>query len=148
MIVYNIRKARYASKLVASGIANRWNKEEEFVVYTGESIALSMLELLAHKSSIRMGEDYRLLFIKIDVENIPEIYISDLPEDWKSIQSYPVLQEIGSNWYKNQKSLALKIPSALIPLEHNYMINTMHPLFKTHVSLISVETFDWDIRLF
>lgn len=150
MIVYNIRKEKYAYQLVASGIANRWNKEEEFVIYAGGSIALSVLELLAHRSSIRIGEGYRLLFLRLDIESedLMEIHIQDLPNDWKSIKSYLTLQEIGSNWYRNQKSLVLKVPSALVPWEHNYMINTGHPLFKEKVSLLSVEDFEWDVRLF
>lgn len=150
MVVYNIRKEKYAYQLLASGIANRWNKEEEFVIYAGGSISLSVLELLAHRSSIRIGEGYRLLSIQIDLDNddMMEVHIQDLPNDWKSIKSYPFLQEIGSDWYRNQKRLVLKVPSALLPWEHNYMINTGHPLFKEKVSLLSVEVFDWDVRLF
>lgn len=150
MVAFNIRKAKYANQLVASGIANRWNREDEFVIYAGGSIALSVLELLAHRSSIRIGEGYRLLSIQLDIgiEDLMEIHVQDLPEDWKSIKSYPLLQEIGSDWYNNQKSLVLKIPSALVPWEYNYMINTLHPLFKEKVSLLSVEDFEWDVRFF
>lgn len=150
MVIYNIRKSKYTNQLEASGIANRWNKEEEFVIYAGWSIALSVLELLAHRSSIKIGEGYRLLSIRLDIgsEDLMEIHIQNLPKDWKLIKSYPILQQIGSDWYNNQKSLVLKVPSALVPWEHNYMINTRHPLFKEMVSLLSVEDFDWDDRLF
>ncbi|WP_373523026.1 RES family NAD+ phosphorylase [Aquiflexum sp.] len=150
MVVYNIRKEKYAYQLIASGIANRWNKEEEFFIYAGGSIALSVLELLAHRSGIHMGQGYRMLSIQLDLrsKDMLEIPAHVLPKDWKSIKSYPILQEIGSDWYRNQKSLALKVPSALVPWEHSYIINTRHPLFQEKVSLLSVEDFDWDDRLF
>ncbi|SFQ42232.1 hypothetical protein SAMN04515674_11833 [Pseudarcicella hirudinis] len=48
MLVYNIRKSKYADSLKASGVANRWNKDDEFVIYAGASISLSTLELVAH----------------------------------------------------------------------------------------------------
>jgi|GEM_PF-2862829 len=65
----------------------------------------------------------------------------------KSIKAYPALQEIGSEWYSQQKSLILCVPSALIHWENNYLINTAHPDFKKKVSLLKTEDFIWDSRL-
>ncbi|WP_313255113.1 hypothetical protein [Empedobacter sp.] len=66
MLVFNIRKARYSKSLQASGVANRWNKNDEFVIYTGSSRALSTLELVVHRSSISIDNSYKLLVIEID----------------------------------------------------------------------------------
>lgn len=149
MKVFNIRKAKYANSLVASGVANRWNKEEEFVLYTGSSIALSVLELLAHRSGIQIGQGYKLLTLELDVdeEDIQRIQALDLPKDWRSIKSYPVLQEIGSNWYQSSRKLLMEVPSAIVPWENNFLINTRHSLFEKKVSLAKVEDFEWDNRL-
>ncbi|HBI87546.1 RES family NAD+ phosphorylase [Sphingobacterium multivorum] len=149
MLVYNIRKSRYANTLQASGVANRWNKDDEYVIYTGESIALSTLELVAHRSSIIIKSDYKLLFIQLAIEesDITVVTINNLPKNWKSIESYPALQEIGSKWYKERKSLLLQVPSALVPWEHNYLINTSHPKFSSKVSILSTEDYIWDNRL-
>lgn len=150
MIVYNIRKDKYARTLTASGIANRWNKDDEFVIYAGGSIALSTLELLAHRGAINVKRGYKLLFIALDVNesNITEVKLADLPPEWKSIKHYPELQEIGSNWYQHNISLVLKVPSALVPWEHNYLINVNHPHFsQKRVSLSSIEDYEWDGRL-
>jgi RES domain-containing protein len=88
------------------------------------------------------------LIISIKDESyIKEIDINDLPENWKSIDAYVELQEIGSKWYLSNESLVLKVPSAIIPQEYNYIINTRHPKFASHIILKEVVDFDWDNRL-
>ena len=67
MVVYNIRKVEYSKKLIASGFSNRWNKDEEYVIYTSSSRALAMLELLVHRSGIDLGQGFRLLEIKLNI---------------------------------------------------------------------------------
>lgn len=149
MVVYNIRREKYAGQLVASGLPNRWNREEEFVIYTGGSIALSVLELVAHRSGIHIALPYKLLRINMETDerDITEVSLDALPPNWKSITCYPMLQEIGSKWYLSHKSLVLKVPSALVQWEHNYLINTRHPEFSQKVSILSMEDFEWDSRL-
>lgn len=149
MLVYNLRKSKYAHSLRASGVANRWNKEDEFVIYAGVPISLATLELVAHRNAIDINSDYKLLFIelKINASTVSEIKIGDLPKNWKSIESYPILQEIGSKWYQSKESLVLKVPSALIQWESNYLVNTHHPDFSKKVSIQTLQEFTWDRRL-
>lgn len=149
MEVYNIRKEKYSNSLVASGSANRWNKKDEFVIYTGSNRALSTLEMVVHRSYILPTTPYRLLTIEIlESESfLKEINPNDLPKNWRSIEAYPTLQDIGSNWYNSKESLVLKIPSAIIPQEYNIIINTKHPLFEANVKIINNEDFLWDERL-
>lgn len=151
MLVYRISKAQYAEKLTASGAANRWNKSGQFVIYASASRALASLELVVHRAAILQSETYKVMVIEVPIEEaeaLQEISIADLPEGWNGLQFYPRLQEIGSDWYKSHEKLILKVPSALIPQEHNYVINTRHELFQTHVKLIGLEDFFWDRRLF
>jgi RES domain-containing protein len=148
MDVFKICREKYSHSLNASGAANRWNKKDEFVIYTGSSRSLSTLEMVAHRSYINISSQYKLLIISISDESlIKEIDIRDLPENWKSIEAYVELQEIGSKWYLSNESLVLKVPSAIIPQEYNYIINTKHPLFATHIILKEVDDFVWDNRL-
>lgn len=149
MLVFNIRKARYSKSLQASGVANRWNKNDEFVIYTGSSRALSTLELVVHRSSISIDNSYKLLVIEIDCEEdeIYEIKKSKLPKNWQSVEAYPELQEIGSAWYQAFKYLVMKVPSSIIPKEYNYLINTKHPDFASKVKIKELEDYNWDDRL-
>ncbi|WP_312312883.1 RES family NAD+ phosphorylase [Empedobacter brevis] len=149
MFVYNIRKAKYAKSLQASGVANRWNKNDEFVIYTGSSRALSTLELVVHRSAIRIDNSYKLLVIEIDCkeDEVFEVKKNKLPKNWQSVETYPRLQEIGSDWYQELKYLVMKVPSSIIPKEFNYLINTKHPDFTTKVKIKEVEVYQWDDRL-
>lgn len=149
MEVFKICRDKYSKKLNASGASNRWNKKDEFIIYTGSSRSLSTLETVVHRAGINMKNSYKILKILIeDFTLIKEVDIKDLPKNWTSIEAYIELQEIGSKWYNSNETLVLKVPSAIIKEEHNYMINTKHPLFSDNVKLESVEDFVWDKRLF
>lgn len=147
--VFNIRKEKFAHDLIASGIANRWNKNDEHVIYSSTSRALSTLELVVHKASVQSNLNYKILNIELNLteKDIFTVEIKDLPENWRSIQSYPILQNIGSSWYQSYTSLVLRVPSVIIPQEYNYILHTKHPLFKDRVHIQEVEDFIWDERL-
>jgi len=149
MEVYRIVREKYANSLFASGVPNRWNKSGEFVIYTGASRSLSTLELVVHRSAIRPSVTYKMMLIKIseDEELISHPEPSDLPVDWQSMSSYARLQKIGSTWYKSRKSLIMRVPSAIIPQEYNFIINTSHPGFSKFVEISGVEDYFWDQRL-
>ena len=149
MLVYNIRTAKYAQSLQASGVANRWNKNDEFVIYTASSRALSTLELVVHRNYINIDNSYKLLVIELDCEEteIMDISKTKLPKNWQSVEAYPKLQEIGSKWYQDFKFLAMRVPSAIIPKEFNYLINTKHPNFSEKVKIYELESYEWDNRL-
>ena len=149
MEVFRIVNDTFSKKLTASGRANRWNFDDQFVIYTGHSRSLSTLELIVHQNSISPAFKYKVMTISIaDEENlISSILQKDLPKTWRSMISYPHLQHLGNEWYKNNHSLVLKVPSAVIPKEYNYLINTNHPDFTSKVSLVRTEDYFWDDRL-
>lgn len=149
MNVYRISSAKYSRELTASGTENRWNKENEYVIYTGCSRSLSTLELIVHRAAIEITIPYKLMVISIadEPELIKEVRESNLPNNWRKMEAYSVLQELGSNWYQAKETLVLKVPSALIPQESNYVINTNHPLFSSKVILLEQEDYIWDGRL-
>jgi RES domain-containing protein len=149
MEVFRISSEKYSHVLTASGTENRWNKFGEFVIYAGSSRSLATLELVVHKSAIAPTMNYKVLIIHIpdDTSLIEQIQVSDLSKNWRSKTAYPELQTIGSNWYNKQQSLILKVPSAVIPLEFNYIINTKHLIFD-RIGISEVEDYFWDSRLF
>jgi RES domain-containing protein len=73
----------------------------------------------------------------------------DLPKNWRDTGGYPELQKLGSEWYHSNRSLVLKVPSAVIPKEYNFLINTNHPDFNNQekISLVRNEDYFWDERL-
>ena len=147
--VFRISTIEHASSLSYGGGENRWNRDGEYVIYTGSSRALSTLELVVHRKSIQPERDYRMMILSIadDDHLYTQVQINELPLAWRTFFAYGHLQSIGSKWYQSRESLVLKVPSAVIPQEYNYVINTAHPDFLTKVKLIRTEDYFWDERL-
>ncbi len=147
MIVYRLSHSKYADSLSSSGVANRWNNLFQFVIYCSESISLCALELLAHTNGIKPSGEFKIMHIEI-AENtaITSIDIAQLPKNWIQLQAYAETQKIGSDWYEAKSSLLMKVPSAIIPSEFNYVINTQHPDFTKNVKLVYSREFFWDNR--
>lgn len=150
MEVFRISGEKYAGVLTSSGKSSRWNLDNEFVLYTGSSRSLSTLELVVHLSSTIPIINYKVMIISIADDDglYNQIMQAHLPNDWRSKNAYPMLQKMGSNWYNSNQSLVLKVPSAIIPKEYNYIINTRHPDFNVNIRLVRLEDYFWDERLF
>lgn len=149
MEVFRLSKEMYSGGLVASGRANRWNRRGQFVIYAGSSRSLSTLESIVHRSSVIPTIPYKILVISIsDSEHlVKQIRLDELQDNWRTMAAYPALQEIGSIWYERKETLILRVPSAVIVQEYNYIFNMEHPDFANEVRLIRVEDYFWDDRL-
>jgi len=149
MEVFKIARDPYAHKLIASGRSHRWNLDEQFIIYTASSRSLASIELIVNLNTISPTMRYKVMVISVaDEERLfTQILQTRLPSSWRSMSAYPQSQSIGSDWYQNKTSLILKVPSAIIPQEYNYLINTNHPDFKKEVTLVRTENYFWDERL-
>src|SRR3981081_528643 len=127
MIVFRITLERFAGSLVASGNPARWNSKDIKVIYTAGSRALACLENVVHRSSLGLKERFRTVLIEIpDDITIEEIPLASLAQGWREYSRYQYKQEIGDQWVKRSFAAVLKIPSAIIPEEFNYLINPLH----------------------
>ena len=148
MEVFRITKKKYADKLFAPGVAGRWNEKGEEVIYVASSRSLACLENMVHKSGRGGTDTYRTMVIYIpDTLAIEQVNIQDLPENWNQIPLCKECQKKGSKWYKSKKTAVLKVPSAVIPDEFNYVINVWHPEFN-QIKLVDSLPFIFDKRLF
>jgi len=150
MEVFKIAREEFSHDLVASGRANRWNLDEQLTIYTASSRSLASLELVVSTNVISPTLKYKVMAISIaDEERLfTHVLQARLPPLWRSMSAYPQLQKIGSDWYKKKASLILKVSSAVVPQEYNYIINTDHPDFRSRTSLVRTEDYFWDERLF
>ena len=148
MRVYRLTRARYAAfngrgSLLASG---RWHWAGVPVIYTAESRALAALETLVHTRKDQIPTDYVLLDIEVDdncIESVPE---RDLPIDWR-VPEPRYSRNFGNEWTGSQRSVALVVPSIVIPQERNLLFNANHPDFH-RVRVSPFQPFWWDHRLF
>ncbi|HCN11740.1 MAG TPA: hypothetical protein DIS75_05300 [Chryseobacterium sp.] len=146
MLAFRIAHYKYAHSLSVSGFEGRWNSKGKLVLYASENIATSLLENIIYRTGIGFNNDYKIMVIYHPEEHIEQIITSNLPQDWRSMESYDQLQKIGDSWYDEQRSLCLKVPSSILPDNYNIIFNTTHPEFK-NVKLIDVLDYEPDERL-
>ena len=151
MQVYRITKTKYAKSLVAPGFAGRWNSEGEGMIYTGGSASLSCLEVLAHKSGAALTSgNFSMAVIEIPdsifVSEITLDLLQALNSEWFKVLFYPITQKLGSQWVYEMKSSVLKVPSAIVDREYNFLLNPLHPDFLK-IKLVDVIPFNFDSRL-
>lgn len=151
MIVFRLSKSIYANDLTGRGAekaGGRWNSKGISMVYTSESRALCTTEIAVHTPLGILPEDYVIIAIEIpNALQIAEIKHIALPEDWKSLPHSHSTQEIGDAFVTDEKSAVLKVPSAVVQGEFNYLLNPSHKDFKK-IKVKLVEAFDFDERLF
>jgi RES domain-containing protein len=150
MRAFRIVKKRHA--LVAfSGdgareYGGRWNLSGTPMVYAAQTRALAALESLAHYA----GAERRIAFVVFELE-VPDALVlrlpsRRLPDDWRREEPSASTQAIGSEWQRGGESVALLVPSVLIPQEFCLLLNPEHPDTKK-VMVRFPEPFELDSRL-
>jgi RES domain-containing protein len=149
MEVYRITRTPFSHALKASGIAGRWNKDREEVLYASASRSLASLEMLVHQGKQKPHLSFRMMVISLPEKAsfVRTISMDELPRNWRKLSAYARLQDLGSAWYNSFETPILKVPSVVIPQEFNYIIHTQHPDVALRVSLMRTESFYWDDRL-
>lgn len=125
----------------------RWHRQGVRVVYCSEHLSLAALEALVHLGRT----DTRVAFVAIGVEipddvRIDRIMADALPPGWRSEPPLPPTIELGSAWLQSVGAAVLQVPSAIIPREHNFVLNPAHPDFQK-LELGKPEPFAFDPRL-
>ncbi|GEP90050.1 RES domain-containing protein [Chitinophaga terrae (ex Kim and Jung 2007)] len=150
MDVYRISKCAYINDMSGTGArlyGGRWNSAGHAVVYTAGSRALAALEVLVHIPLQNIIQDFCIANIHIP-DNIPIKVLTkeDLPKGWQTLTPAPFLQAIGNEWVEAAKYAVLRIPSVIIPEEHNYLVNPLHP-DAAQVKVSQSQPFVFDQRL-
>ena len=78
---------------------------------------------------------------------IKEINEKDLPPGWKKFPYLKLTQHLGDEFILQNESLVMKVPSAVIPGDFNYLLNPRHPDFEK-IEIISQEPYEFDERFF
>ena len=151
MHIYRIGQTKYAGDIKGSGVDGRWNSAGRYVIYTGGSLALSCLEKLAHTSgaSLYAGNFSVTIYQVPDKLHIKEITLAELTAqhaDWVKVLNYPYTQAMGDKWLHERETAVLKVPSAIIDMEYNYLLNPGHADFNK-ISIAAINTFTFDKRL-
>lgn len=151
MILYRLTKTRFVgsawSGQGAKQAGGRWNSMGTAMVYTSEAASLTMLETLVHLHAAQLLHSFSLLSVAVDDGLIQMLDKQSLPDNWASAEAPHALAEIGDRWVESGDAVALRVPSALSPVEFNYLLNPLHPAFAEMVSRAVTLDFRFDDRL-
>lgn len=150
MIIYRIANRKF-KQYTLTGIGSekfggRWNEIGTRAVYCSENRALALLEYYVHSDNVALlPKDLLLAVIEIPDE-LPVKTLEKLPDNWKQ---YPYTSKTTSVFTKHvQKEdfFALKVPSTIIPMENNIILNPLYSRFH-EVKIIEYVSVPLDARL-
>lgn len=149
MIVYRISHAAFSNDISGTGarlLGSRWNSKGISLLYASQHISLAVLEMLVNTNFKDYSTALDLMYIDFpDSLPVTPIELKNLKQNWKDDFDYT--RYIGDEFIRQKESAVLKVPSAVISEEYNYLANPLHPGFKK-IKILNTKSFWPDERLF
>lgn len=151
MELYRISKREFSAIDGIGGLfySGRWHRAGNRVVYTAQHRSLAALEYLVHLNNASLLQhDYVIATIYVPNDcGVEVINANDLVSDWVDFKQFALTQEKGTAFLQKSVSPLLRVPSAIIPQEYNFIINPTHPLMIKECKIIDINDFTFDGRL-
>jgi RES domain-containing protein len=151
MEVFRLARKKYPIALSGKGASiagARWNSKGTEIIYTAQSRALAMAEVAVHLSIAALPSDFVMLTIDVPEDvSVEELDSTTLQIGWNVFPHSFTTQIIGDQFIKEDRSCVIKVPSAVVKGDYNYLINPSHEDFKK-IKIIHQEDFPFDKRIF
>jgi RES domain-containing protein len=140
MVVYRVANTRYKDETLtgvgAEKVGGRWNEIGTRAIYCSENISLALLEYYVHsRNSGNLPKE--ILVAKIQFpDNFPLEELKVLPERWNQYPYSSKTAKVFTEFAKSPDFFALKVPSTIVGLENNIILN---PLYKDFSKVAVVE---------
>ena len=145
MFAWRLASRRYAP-LTGEGarlVGGRWNSPGRPLVYASESLALCLAECLAHVTG-SLPPDYAAFKIAVPDDDIEELSLKTLKAGWE--HDLAQTRAVGDEWLVEERSLALVVPSVVLPDSRNILLNPPHS-GAARLRVASQQPFTFDPRL-
>ncbi|MXX41055.1 MAG: RES family NAD+ phosphorylase [Gemmatimonadetes bacterium] len=150
MRLFRIAKTRYINDLSGAGArtnGGRWNRVGVGLLYTSPSRALATVEYLVHVPLARVPKNLSIATIAVPDDAPAETITEEmLPNNWRRHPAPVELEEIGTCWIEERRSLLLRVPSAVVKGDYNVLVNPAHSEMQG-VEIAAVEPYLLDERL-
>jgi len=134
MILYRLSRDKYKEDFSGTGAklnGGCWNSPGTAVFYTAENRALSTLEVAVHLPFGIVPPDYFLTTIFVPDSGPFSIFDETLlPVDWHLLANAYFTRREGDAFVKNGQFLGLKVLSASVKGDFNWLLNPAHPEFS------------------
>lgn len=151
MLVYRIQKSIYAQSRedILSGegarlYGGRWNLKGIPMIYTSSTPELAHSEYMIHFNNISPPSSN---IICLDIPNYSILEARNLPDGWRKHENIAETQNFTREWLEKNDFLAMKIPSAIVPMSFNFLINPKNSEMN-QIKIINSEVFIFDERFF
>jgi len=146
-----VRRARASDTFSGEGprrFGGRWSPKNIPVVYGSEHLSLAVLAFRVNQGGYDPQDQYVYFEFKF-AEALVE-RVETPPADWvtrfKEDGSITAAQAFGQEWFFQNRSAILSVPSAVIQIERNFVLNPQHSDFAK-VAISPAEKLDLDSRL-
>jgi RES domain-containing protein len=124
----------------------RWTSPGRSAVYTSATIALATLEMLVHLDSVELLTAYTLFEVSFSDELVQRLDPKRLPASWKTFPAPAALHALGDAWLDAGRTPILRVPSAIVAVEFNYVLNPDHKQFR-RITIGAAQPYRIDRRL-
>ncbi len=145
-----VKENRAAEAFTGKGArqyGGRWNRRGSALVYAADTLSLAALEYFVHLGPAMAG--IQLVSFRVEIPKRVAIEVVEptaLPAGWRVEPPLIVTRQLGSDWAASGSSTVLRVPSALIPAQHNLLLNPSHPDF-VKLKIFDPEPFRFDSRM-
>lgn len=146
MRVFRVTREHHADLSGEGGrrAGGRWHSKGRQILYAAADPGLAVLEVLVH--------------LELDADEIPADYVLmaiDLPARVPALSTDTVrdlsdetqTRAFGDQWLVDRDSLAVEVPSVIVPLGRDVLVNPLHRGIA-RVPEPEIYPLDWDRRLF
>jgi RES domain-containing protein len=151
LTVYRLGKQAHRAGLFSGqgGVfaSGRWTPRGRPVVYTSASISLAILEYTVNYR--RRGWVPATVLGRVTIPSrvrVQTVSAQSLLRDWHAADAPLELQKIGGEWLERGETAVLKVPSAVVVEEYNYLLNPLHADFGRFI-FGAAKTFSFDRRV-
>jgi RES domain-containing protein len=127
-------------------VASRWNHLEIAMVYTATSRALAALEFFVNLQPNEAPNNLLMAEATVLDASVETLDAKLLPRNWRALDNERC-RDLGSEWARSLRSVALKVPSAVVDEDWNVLLNPKHPQFGK-VKIGAAKPFRYDERMF
>jgi RES domain-containing protein len=104
----------------------RWNSPGLPVMYSSQHLSLAVLESLVHYDIAFLPDNLVAYALDLPDGAVQEVDAAALPSGWAADPLHAAARAVGDRWLRDGASLALAVPSAVIPEERNVLLNPRH----------------------